>query len=150
MIARSHNAQPVCRFREGVAWESPCAWSRIGQRRQVASTEALPRPTLEATAWGASRGSRSPVDNRVLLDLTHPAVPRLAYHFRAGGSRGSQMEWIIESYDRRTDRDGENRFNTELPLSGRLRTYSATSGEGLCPQPFPMAQSSEMNGRCGR
>ena len=23
------------------------------------------------------------------------------------------MEWIIESYDRRTDRDGENRFNTE-------------------------------------
>jgi hypothetical protein len=23
------------------------------------------------------------------------------------------MEWIIESYDRRTDRDGENRFTTE-------------------------------------
>ena len=23
------------------------------------------------------------------------------------------MEWIIESYDRRTDRDGENRFATE-------------------------------------
>ena len=24
------------------------------------------------------------------------------------------MEWVIESYDRRTDRDGENRFTTEL------------------------------------
>ena len=24
------------------------------------------------------------------------------------------MEWIIESYDRRTDRDGENRFTTEV------------------------------------
>jgi hypothetical protein len=23
------------------------------------------------------------------------------------------MEWIIESYDRRTDRDGENRYTTE-------------------------------------
>ena len=23
------------------------------------------------------------------------------------------MEWIIESYDRRTDRDGENHFTTE-------------------------------------
>ena len=24
------------------------------------------------------------------------------------------MEWVIESYDRRTDRDGENRFTTEV------------------------------------
>ena len=24
------------------------------------------------------------------------------------------MEWVIESYDRRTDRDGENRFATEV------------------------------------
>jgi hypothetical protein len=23
------------------------------------------------------------------------------------------MEWVIESYDRRTDRDGQNRFTTE-------------------------------------
>ena len=59
------------------------------------------------------------------------------------------MEWVIESYDRRTDRDGENRFTTEVPLSRRVRTYSATAGGGLCPQPFPMAQSSETNGRCG-
>ena len=24
------------------------------------------------------------------------------------------MEWVIESYDRRTDRDSENRFTTEV------------------------------------
>ena len=24
------------------------------------------------------------------------------------------MEWVIESYDRRTDRDGKNRFTTEV------------------------------------
>ena len=24
------------------------------------------------------------------------------------------MEWVIESYDRRTDRDAENRFDTEV------------------------------------
>ena len=29
------------------------------------------------------------------------------------GTEGSQTEWIIESYDRRTDRDGENRFTSE-------------------------------------
>jgi hypothetical protein len=57
------------------------------------------------------------------------------------------MEWIIESYDRRTDRDGENRFTTEVAFTGRVRTYSATPGGGLCPQPFPMVPSSETNGR---
>jgi hypothetical protein len=29
------------------------------------------------------------------------------------GTEGSQMEWIIESYDRGTDRDGQNRFTSE-------------------------------------
>jgi hypothetical protein len=32
---------------------------------------------------------------------------------RWGEARGSQMEWIIESYDRKTDRDGTNRYTTE-------------------------------------
>jgi hypothetical protein len=27
------------------------------------------------------------------------------------------MEWVIESYDRRTDRDGENRFTTEVAFA---------------------------------
>jgi hypothetical protein len=30
-----------------------------------------------------------------------------------GEAKGSQMEWIIESYDRKTDRDGTNRYTTE-------------------------------------
>jgi hypothetical protein len=29
------------------------------------------------------------------------------------GTEGPQMEWIIESYDRRTDRDGQDRFTSE-------------------------------------
>jgi hypothetical protein len=33
--------------------------------------------------------------------------------WRAGGTEGSQMEWVIESYDRATDRDGQNRFTSE-------------------------------------
>jgi hypothetical protein len=30
-----------------------------------------------------------------------------------GQAKGSQMEWIIESYDRKTDRDGTNCYITE-------------------------------------
>ena len=49
------------------------------------------------------------------------------------------MEWIIESYDRRTDRDGENRYATENAfisgaeelLRNMLRGFvSATSPDG--------------------
>jgi len=60
------------------------------------------------------------------------------------------MEWIIESYDRRTDRDGESRFTTEAAFI-RAGEDLLRNGrrEGLCPQPFPMAQSSETNWRCG-
>ena len=43
-----------------------------------------------------------------------PLLPDSRIISRAGGNRGSQMEWIIESCDRRTDRDGENRFTTEV------------------------------------
>jgi hypothetical protein len=47
------------------------------------------------------------------------------------------MEWVIESYDRRTDRDGENRFTTEVAFIRRVRTYSATAEGGLCPATLP-------------
>jgi hypothetical protein len=59
------------------------------------------------------------------------------------------MEWIIESYDRRTDRDGENRFPTESTFIRAAEDLLGNAGKGLCPQPFPMAQSSKTNGRCG-
>ena len=39
-----------------------------------------------------------------------------SHNARARGlrpSRGAAMEWILNSYDRRTDRDGQNRFTTE-------------------------------------
>jgi hypothetical protein len=32
------------------------------------------------------------------------------------------MEWVIESYDRRTDRDGENRFTTEVAFMALVQT----------------------------
>ena len=59
------------------------------------------------------------------------------------------MEWVIESYDRRTDRDGENRFTTEVAFIGAAEDLLRNAWRGLCPQPFPTAQSSETNRRCG-
>jgi hypothetical protein len=46
----------------------------------VEDTKPCQGPTLVATAWGASRGPRSPVDKCALFDLRRPVVPRLAYH----------------------------------------------------------------------
>jgi hypothetical protein len=52
---------------------------------------------------------------------------------------GSQVEWIIDSYDRRTDRDGQNRFTSEgaflsaaeeLLLNIRKGFVSATLPDG--------------------
>ena len=49
------------------------------------------------------------------------------------------MEWVIESYDRRTDQDGENRFTTEVAFTragedllrnGRRGFVSATLPDG--------------------
>ena len=56
------------------------------------------------------------------------------------------MEWIIESYDRRTDRDGENRFTTEVAFmragedllrNGGRRFVSATLPDGTIVQNEP-------------
>jgi hypothetical protein len=58
------------------------------------------------------------------------------------------MEWAIESYDRRTDRDGENRFGTESAFISAAEDLLRDVRKGSYPQPFPMAQSSETNWRC--
>jgi hypothetical protein len=61
------------------------------------------------------------------------------------------MEWIIESYDRRTDRDGQNRFTSEsafmragedLLRNGGRRFVSATLPDGtmLCQASQPAGQ----------
>ena len=56
------------------------------------------------------------------------------------------MEWIIESYDRRTDRDGENRFTTKVAFmragedllrNGGRRFVSATLPDGTIVRDEP-------------
>ena len=56
------------------------------------------------------------------------------------------MEWVIESYDRRTDQDGENRFTTEVAFiragedllrNGGRRVVSATLPDGTIVQNEP-------------
>ena len=59
------------------------------------------------------------------------------------------MEWVIESYDRRTDRDAENRFTTEVAFIRAGEDLHRNGGRGFVSATFPMAQSSETNGRCG-
>ena len=59
------------------------------------------------------------------------------------------MEWVIESHDRRTDRDGESRFTTEAAFIRAAEDLLRNVWRGLCQQTFPMAQSSETSGRCG-
>jgi len=49
------------------------------------------------------------------------------------------MEWIIESYDRRTDRDGQNRFASESAFIGAAEELLGNTWKGSCPQHFPMA-----------
>ena len=39
--------------------------------------------------------------------------PNSPMKLRLVAAKGSQMEWIIESYDRKTDRDGTHRYTTE-------------------------------------
>jgi hypothetical protein len=59
------------------------------------------------------------------------------------------MEWIINSYDRRTDRDAENRFDTEAAFISAADELLHKNGPGSTLQLFLTAQSSETNGRCG-
>jgi hypothetical protein len=56
------------------------------------------------------------------------------------------MEWVIESYDRRTDRDDQNRFTTEdafikagedLLRNGRRGFVSATLPDGIIVRDEP-------------
>jgi hypothetical protein len=41
------------------------------------------------------------------------------------------MEWIIESYDRRTDQDGENRFTTESAFVSAAEELLRNSRKGF-------------------
>ena len=47
------------------------------------------------------------------------------------------MEWVIESYDRRTDRDGENRFTTEVAFTRAGEDLLCNGGRGFVSATLP-------------
>ena len=47
------------------------------------------------------------------------------------------MEWVIESYDRRTDRDGENRFTTEVAFTRAGEDLLRNGGRGSVSATLP-------------
>ena len=47
------------------------------------------------------------------------------------------MEWVIESYDRRTDRDGENRFTTEAAFIRAGEDLLRNAGRGFVSATLP-------------
>ena len=47
------------------------------------------------------------------------------------------MEWIIESYDRRTDRDGESRFTTEAAFIRAGEDLLRNGGRGFVTATLP-------------
>lgn len=48
------------------------------------------------------------------------------------------MEWIINSYDRRTDRDGQDRFTTEAAFIIGATHLLRDREKGFESQPFQM------------
>jgi hypothetical protein len=47
------------------------------------------------------------------------------------------MEWIIESYDRRTDRDRENRYTTESAFIGAAEELFRNTWRGFVSATLP-------------
>jgi hypothetical protein len=47
------------------------------------------------------------------------------------------MEWILESYDRRTDRDAENRFTTEAAFIKAGEDLLRNGGRGFVSATLP-------------
>ena len=47
------------------------------------------------------------------------------------------MEWVIESYDRRTDRDGQNRFTTEDAFIKAGEDLLRNGGRGFVSATLP-------------
>jgi hypothetical protein len=47
------------------------------------------------------------------------------------------MEWIIESYDRRTDRDGQNRFTSESAFINAAEELLGNNWRGFVSATLP-------------
>ena len=57
------------------------------------------------------------------------------------------MEWVIESYDRRTDRDAEHSFATESAFISAAEDLLRNVRKGfVSTTPFPMAPKTAVNG----
>ena len=78
------------------------------------ANERCPRQNGEAPR-GRWRMSKFPRLARPIR-FEAPFLPQLAYHLVRWRNRGSQMEWIIESYDRGTDRN-KTRISAQRILS---------------------------------
>jgi hypothetical protein len=91
-----------------------------GRRPTLSHTLTIPAsaPSVPPNVRPQRRGDRTGRDYAVRgkvnpIRIERACSPPTHVSSGAGGNRGSQMEWIIESYDRRTDRDGQNRFTSE-------------------------------------
>jgi hypothetical protein len=47
------------------------------------------------------------------------------------------MEWVVESYDRRTDRDGEHSFTTESAFVSAAEELLRNGGRGFVSATLP-------------
>jgi hypothetical protein len=59
------------------------------------------------------------------------------------------MEWVIESYDRRTDRDGQNRFTTEDAFIKAGEDLLRNGRRGFVSTTLPNGQSERRTGAAG-
>jgi hypothetical protein len=53
------------------------------------------------------------------------------------GTEGSQMEWIIESYDRSNDRDSQNRFSSESAFISAAEELLGNNWKGFVSATLP-------------
>jgi hypothetical protein len=93
----------------------------------------------------SGRGGRTGRDHAVRGKVSPIRIEtiRLAYHLVRW------MEWMIESYDRRTDWDGHNRFTSETAFINAAEELLRNIRKGSVSAKLPMA-GSPMRQRCGR
>ena len=66
-----------------------------------------------------------------------------------GEAKGSQMEWIIESYDRKTDRDGTNRYTNESAFISAAEELLRNIWEGFVSATLPGGRIKDVSRRGG-
>ena len=77
------------------------------------------------------------MDKCALFDLRDPVAPDSRIVSCVEGTEDRRWEWVIESYDRRTDRDGENRFTTEVAFTRAGEDLLRNGGRGFVSATLP-------------